>query len=75
MKVDDVQFVGYPVSLKHSPTRKKGKDPKPSGSTFCIINVVFALPVSSYYVIASCFFFHLSTITARYKQRLKLDSN
>lgn len=46
VKVDDVQFVGYPVSLKHSPTRRKGKDPKPSGSTFCIINVVFALPVS-----------------------------
>lgn len=44
VKVDDVQFVGYPVSMKHSPTRKLGKDPKNLSSM--TINVVFALPVS-----------------------------
>lgn len=46
VKVDDVQFVGYPVSVKHSPSRRKGKDP--SGVSLTNVNVVFALPVSRY---------------------------
>lgn len=47
VKVDDVQFVGYPVTITHSNSRikKKGGRREGSGST-TTINVVFALPVS-----------------------------
>lgn len=44
VKVDDVQFVGYPVSVRHCPNRKKGKGP--SGVSLTNVNVVFALSVS-----------------------------
>ena len=45
VKVDDVQFVGYPVSVKHCPSRRKGKEA--SGVSLTNVNVVFALPVSN----------------------------
>lgn len=44
VKVDDVQFVGYPVSVKHCRSKLKTKDG--SGPSLTNVNVVFALPVS-----------------------------
>lgn len=43
VKVDDVQFLGYTVTVMHSRLKKKGRSGEGSGTT---VNVVFALPVT-----------------------------
>ncbi|XP_067945111.1 GATOR1 complex protein NPRL3-like isoform X2 [Watersipora subatra] len=53
VKVDDVQFVGYPVSVKHCPSRKKGRDS--GGVSLTNVNVVFALPESVSESTKSCY--------------------
>lgn len=44
VKVDDVQFLGYTVTVQHSRLKKKGRGGDSSGTT---VNVVFALPVGT----------------------------
>lgn len=46
-KLDDVQFVGYPVTVHHSQERLDRKNKQDMTST-TIVNVVFALPVNTY---------------------------
>ncbi|KAF6030907.1 NPRL3 [Bugula neritina] len=51
VKVDDVQFVGYPVSVKH----RKKQSKETSSASLTNVNVVFALPESVTEATKACY--------------------